>query len=66
MNKMNVWISVDDEGNIKGATTTDPSLLDLTQGDNSPVYSVLKENLDFETLEQLYLYKVVEGDLVRK
>lgn len=55
-----VWISVDDDGNISQAGTTPPELI---PGDNVPDFQYSFE-MTWEEYEELWKYKIVDGELV--
>jgi hypothetical protein len=57
---INTWVAIDENGIISAASTTSP---DQISGENVPNYQYEFE-LTWEQIEELWRYKVVNGELV--
>lgn len=61
-----VYIEIDDEGNVQTASTTNPELINYNPNDKSTPNYEYEFELTWEQIEELWKYRIVNGELVLK
>ncbi len=58
-----VYIATDEEGNITSGSTTPPEQIPKVEGEEIPNYQY-EFNLTWEQIDELWKYKIENGELV--